>query len=258
MRTVVFQSYRTHNVPNWIRRCMHTVETWAASQGFVYRFIDDRLFDYVPAWFQQKCHPHICPITDLARLKLARELLSEGFERTVWVDADMLIFAPERLSVEVGSQFAYCHEVWTYADDAGHAAVSHRVNNSISVFVKGNAYLDFFIDACEQTARSLPKLGKLDASTRFLTELHAILPFPLLYNVGILSPALMTDIANGSQHFLPTYAQQLQAPIATANLCASLLDQSFKGVPMDSRCYDTVIDRCLESHGMVVNRFFRG
>jgi len=258
MRTVVFQSYRTHNVPSWIPRCMRTVEAWARGQGFEYRFIDDRLFDYVPEWFKQKCRPHICPITDLARLKLAREFLQEGFERTVWVDADMLIVAPERLSVDVGSQFAYCHEVWTYPDDAGHAAVSHRVNNSISVFVKGNAYLDFFIDACEQTARALPQMGKLDASTRFLTELHAILPFPILFNVGILSPALMSDIANGNAQFLPTYAQQLRAPIASANLCASLQDQTFQGVAIDARCYEVVIDRCLESRGMVVNRFLGG
>ncbi|MGQ0801444.1 MAG: hypothetical protein ACT4NL_15205 [Pseudomarimonas sp.] len=258
MRTIVFQSYRTHNVPNWIHRCMHTVEAWARSRGFEYRFVDDRLFDYVPDWFKEKCRPHLCPITDLARLKLARELLQEGFERTVWVDADMLIVAPERLSVDVGSQFAYCHEVWTYADETGQATISHRVNNSISVFVKGNAYLDFFIDACEQTARSLTQMGKLDASTRFLTELHAILPFPILFNVGIVSPALMADIVNGSAHFLPIYAQQLRAPIAAANLCASLQDQAFRGVAMDSRCYEVVIDRCLQSQGMVVNRFFGG
>jgi hypothetical protein len=44
-RTVVYQSYRTRDVPAWIATCMHTVRAWAASRGFDYRFIDGRLFD---------------------------------------------------------------------------------------------------------------------------------------------------------------------------------------------------------------------
>jgi hypothetical protein len=254
MRTIVFQSYRTHDVADWIQRCMASVQSWASVRGYDYRFVDDRLFDYVPDWFKQKS-PHLCPITDLARLRLARELLASGYERSVWVDADVYVFAPERLAVEVGEQFAYTHEVWTYADEQGQPAVSHRVNNSISVFIRGNAYLDFFIDACEQTARVQPQLGKLDASTRFLSQLHQILPFPLLPNVGMLSPALMHDIASGSERFLPTYAGQLMAPIACANLCASLQDQAWGGIPQDQQCYAAVIDRLQQTGGMVVNRW---
>jgi hypothetical protein len=211
----------------------------------------------VPDWFKQKS-AHLCPVTDLARLKVAREYLSEGFQRTVWVDADMLVFAPQQMAVEIESQFAYCHEVWTGPDEHGQPACGHRVNNSISVFVEGNAYLDFFIDACEQNARAQTEVAKLDASTRFLSMLHQILPFPLLYNVGMLSPALMTDIANGTQHYLPTFGRHLQAPIACANLCASLQGQTFDGRAQMPAAYDVVIDRLLESRGEVVNRHYPG
>ncbi len=233
---------------------MGTVRAWAQSNNFEYRFVDDRLFDYVPEWFRRKAS-NICTVTDLARLKLARELLDHGYERTVWIDADMLVFAPERLTVEVGSQFALCHEVWVYADDAGQPAYAHRVNNSICVFIKGNVYLDFFMDACEQIARSQETLGKLDASIRFMSQLHSILPYPLLLNVGMFSPALMADIASDTQRFLPTYAQQLMAPLACANLCASLVGQPFDGAPQGESRYEQVIARCLATRGEVVNRF---
>jgi len=247
MRSVVFQSYRRHDVAPWLQTCMQSVRDWATQQGFEYHFVDDRLFDYVPAWFKDKAE-HLCPITDLARLKLARELLAQGFDRTIWVDADLLVFAPEALRINVSSQFAYTHEVWTWLDEAGQPGFQHRVNNSISVFVRGNAYLDFFIDACEQNARASARIGKLDASTRFLSQLHQILPFPLLTDVGILSPDLMTDVATGQSRLLPTYAAQLQAPLSCANLCASL-------APVGPSHYQAVIDQCLATRGAVINRF---
>ena len=247
MRSVVIQSYRTHDVAPWLQTCMQSVRAWAAANGFDYHFVDDRLFDYAPRWYRDKAE-HLCPITDLARLKLARELLDQGVERTIWVDADILVFAPEALQIDVRSGFAYTHEVWAWMNEAGQPAFQHRVNNSVSVFVRGNVYLDFFIDACEANGRASARIGKLDASTRFLTSLRQILSYPLLFNVGMLSPDLMLDIARGQSRVLPTYAGQLQAPIACANLCGSLASGDAAG-------YAAVIERCLATRGSVVNRW---
>jgi hypothetical protein len=253
-RTVVYQSYRTRDVPAWIATCMHTVRTWAASRGFDYRFIDDRLFDCVPAWYRQKAGTQICPLTDLARLTLARQFLAEGYQRTVWVDADIVVFAPAALGVEVGGEFAFCHEVWLDVQPDGQTVFTRRVNNAITVFESGNRHLDFFIDACERIARPVPALDKLDVGTRFLTHLRVAMPFPLLLNVGTFSPALMHDIAGGTARYLRAYAAQLLMPLACANLCASLTGWSFDGKPSDERCYEAVVDTCLRTAGDVVNR----
>lgn len=48
LKTVVYQSYRTTEVADWRRRCMRATQSWAAAEGFDYRFIDDSFFDCVP------------------------------------------------------------------------------------------------------------------------------------------------------------------------------------------------------------------
>src|SRR5262245_33138351 len=81
MSTVVCQSYRPSYVPVWIELCMATVRSWASSQGFDYRFIDDELFEYAPQWYRRKVSDDILLMSDLARLVVARRLLGEGYRR---------------------------------------------------------------------------------------------------------------------------------------------------------------------------------
>lgn len=256
MKTIVYQSYRTTDVPPWIESCMRTVRSWAAARSHEYRFIDDRLFEYAPAWYREKAGRQICPITDLARLMVARELLAEGYDNAVWVDADMLVFAPENLHVNIDKDFAFCHEIWIQPDAAGRPICTHRVNNSIAVFARNNTHLEFFIDACLRIARHKPQLGKLDVGTQFLTQLRGVLPFPLISNVGMFSPAVMADIADGADRCLSNYVQHLTSPLACANLCGSLLGSQVAGIASDDRVYDAVVDRCLQTGGEVINRLF--
>lgn len=258
MKTVVYQSYRTTHVPVWIELCMKTVRAWADANGYEYQFIDDRLFNYAPPWYREKAGGEICPVTDLARLVVAKELFAQGYENTVWVDADMLIFAPERLDVRIPNGFAFCHEIWVSPDQQGLAAGSHKINNSITAFAKNNVHLDFFIDACQRIAYSKVQLGKMDVGTAFLSQLGAILPIPLFTNVGMFSPFMMGDIEAGTEQYLKCYAQHMAAPLACANLCGSLLGLASHPVTkaMDERLYETVIEKCLLSKGDVINRFF--
>ncbi len=41
MKTIIYQSYRTENVPTWISTCMQTVKDWATLKGLDYQRIDD-------------------------------------------------------------------------------------------------------------------------------------------------------------------------------------------------------------------------
>lgn len=253
MKTIVYQSYRTQQVPAWITHCMGTVRAWAAQQGFDYRFYDDAFLDYAPQWFRDKSQQSICPVTDLSRLVVARELLAQGYQRSVWVDADMLVFAPEQLRVDHVQDFSFCHELWVWVDAARALQLVHRVNNAITVFCAGNVQLDFFIDACLRIGRNKARVGKLDVGTKFLSGLRAVMPFPLLENVGMLSPRMLQEITGGEPMHLRRYAQGLPVPLACVNLCGSMQGQPLQGVFCDDTLYAQVIGTLLSSRGEVVN-----
>ena len=253
MKTIVYQSYRTNNVPDWIKTCMQTVKAWADSNQFDYQTFDDSFFEYVPEWFRNKTNNEICPITDLARLIVAKQFLSEGYERAIWIDADMLVFEPEKLVVNIERDFLFCHEIWLLKDAANALHVSHRVNNSFTVFCRNNVHLDFFIDACLRIGKQKITIGKLDIGTNFLSKLRNILPFPLMENVGILSPALMREIVLEEPLGIIEYAQNLISPIACGNLCASLKGRDIQGVIADDSLYTNVINALLSTRGDIIN-----
>ena len=230
MKTVVYQSFRTQHVPAWVTACMATVKAWAAAQGYDYRFYDDGFFTRAPDWFRQKAQHQVCPVTDLARLVVAKELMAKGYQRTIWVDADMLVFDPDALQVAPEQGFLLCHEVWLYADPSGAPRVNHRVNNSVAAFCSGSVHLDFFIDAALRIGHQRPAIGKLDVGTNFFSPLRQILPFALLENVGMLSPAFMAEIAADRPARVVDYVRAVQAPLASVNLCGSLQGQNIQGV----------------------------
>lgn len=256
MNTVVFQSFRSNGVPTWIGRCMQSVREWAASRGFAYRFIDDRAFEHVPDWFRRRS-PNVCTTMDLARLVLARELLRE-YDRAVWVDADIVIFAPERMDIPEAENCFFSREIW-FSRSPGRGLVwREKVNNSVACFRRGNAQLDFLIDACLRIARHSPALHKLDLGTRFLSRLAELVPLPLLDQVGMFSPLLMASIAAGRESFLRIYARHLPAQLACANLCMSFQGMRIAELQVDEALSHRVIDRCLHTRGDVVNRFVTG
>lgn len=255
MKTIVYQSYRTANVPTWIERCLSSVRDWARTQGHDYHFAGDEFLELAPAWYRQKAGMEICPVADLSRLIMADKLLSQGYDLVIWVDADILIFNPEGLRPQLRQGFAFTHELWTYVSDKGRPAVLQRVNNSVMLFAKQNVHLGFFVDACLQLAHTRKAVGKLDVGTDFLTKLRNILPFALLENVGMLSPPLMQDIAHGTSGFLQTYAQALRAAPVCANLCASLQDQSVDGFSTEAAIYDAVVEKLLSDKGECITRW---
>ena len=253
MKTVVYQSYRTHDVPRWVTRCMQSVTQWARVQQFEYRFIDDRLFDYVPPWYRQAAGANIQVITNLARLAVARELLAEGYERTIWVDADIVVFDTSAFRVEITHDFAFCYEVWLTLE-AGETHKQSAVNNSVSVFVRGNAFLDFCIWAHEDLVRRGTQILAHGTSTRLLSALYTTVPFPLLTNVGMLSPAVAQDMRDGSVRLAQEYAALHARPIHAINLCGSMCGKLLDGRVLDDGDYDMLVGAMLASRGTMFRR----
>jgi hypothetical protein len=255
MKTIVYQSYHTPNVPAWIGRCMRTVQGWTTSRGFDYCF-DDQLFEHVPPWYRQKVADNVILVSDLARLVLAKELFSRGYDRAIWVDADVVVFDPERFLIDIAEEYAFCREVWIGLGQEGKLISRSRVTNAVFAFAKSNSFLDFYIHACQSIVRHKILIDHLDVSTRFLSKLHDLVPLTLLTDVGLFSPLVMADIVQDTEAALPAYMADFGFPIRAANLCSSFRGKCHDGILMDDGLYEAAIDKLLQTQGAVVNRYY--
>jgi hypothetical protein len=246
---------------------MMTVRHWAELKGFDYVFFDDRIFERVPVWYQEKVDKQIQLMSDLARLEVAKEFLSGEYKRAIWVDADVVVFDESRFDINVTEEYAFCHEIWIEQLSALNAArrglrnfkrdgiyCRQRVNNAVAVFTNGNSFLEFYIQACKQLVKNKPPpISNLEVGTLLLTELHSRISLPLLTNVGLFSPHLMRDIASGGGKLVENYREQFGSPIRAANLCASYANKEYEGITAGDDVYQIVLDKLMKTAGAVVN-----
>jgi hypothetical protein len=221
MRTAVYQSFRTENVPSWISACMTSVRRWADERGYVYRFFDDSFFDLVPPELRERASIHKCVLADYARLVAAKNILREGFDRAIWLDADALIFAPAAFEVPLSTGYAFCREVWLDRTVMGRPQFKLTVNNAISVFCRDEAIIDFYLDCARATLSSTKTLDALSIGTDFLIRLRRAREFPLVTSMGIFGAEMAYRYMVNDGRFLRPYLNFQTSPIYAANLCLS-------------------------------------
>jgi hypothetical protein len=219
---------------------MDSVEAWARAEGFAYRFLDDSLFDRLPDGAASKLMPRPPMAADLARLLLAREVLAEGADRAVWLDADSFVFAPDRLILP-DAPYAFGREVWVQPNGDGRLRVFRNVHNAFCLFGVGNPVLDFLIEAATRIALRLdgPASPQL-LGPKLLTALHNIVGFPLIETAGAASPLVLRDLAAGGGPALDKLRAEPPAP-AVLNLCASLVGRESDGVAVDEALIETAM-----------------
>ncbi len=221
MKTVVYQSFRTQGVPSWIEACLSSVRGWASLQGFDYRFYDDSFFDLVPRGLFARASRYKCVLADYARLVAAKDLLREGYDRVIWLDADALVFAPEKFAIHVESGYAFCREVWLDRIVFGKPHFRLTVNNAVSVFCRDETIIDFYLDAANEILGGSKPLDSISIGTEFLSKLQRAHPFPLLKTVGIFGPVMAPRYLQNDGRFLRPYLNYQTSPIHAANLCLS-------------------------------------
>lgn len=252
MKTIVYQSYRTFNVPTWIEKCMETVKKWAKVKGFDYEFIDDRLFEYVPKWYAEKSNNNILLISDLARLELAKEYLGKEYDRTIWVDADIVVFDIDNFKIDITEEFAFCREIWVDKLPNNKIRYGGGINNAVTVFTKKNSMLEFYIYACKSLVKNKAgNIDKFDVGTRFLSSLYPNVYFQLMTNVGLFSPYMMWSIATDKSDFIEQYMKKFKFPMQAANLCSSLKNTHYND---GDYIYNKVFDNLINTKGKIVNQ----
>lgn len=222
MKTIVYQSVCPDQIPDWIQTCLESVRAWCNQQNYDYTLIGDEIFSLIPRWYWEKtCHQKVIA-TDLGRLLLAKQFLQNGYDRTIWLDADVLIFAPELLTIPITQEYAFGKEVWVQYKNNQLKAYP-KVHNAVSVFCQGNSFLDFYIHACQriinnfQGTQMVPQL----VGPKFLSLLHNTLQLPLIEEIAMLSPLVLQDIFNGGGEALKLLQNSQKSLIYAANLSAS-------------------------------------
>lgn len=259
MRTIVYQSFKAQETPRWVEKCLNTVKDWAQEQKFDYQR-EDNFYDYVPDWYIDKARDKINVVADLARLELARKFLNQGYDRAIWMDADIVIFDPARFKINRAEKYLVCREIWLdTADDKNldkeNIFFTRSVTNSLTMFAQENHFLDFYIDACKSIVKkNVGDLPFLCVSTDFLTKLNEIVDLPLFHHVGLFSPILMQGIVTGNDEILDFYSHSLEQPVHAANLCFSFRNQEYQGLEISDSLYEKTIDRLLITQGNIINQ----
>lgn len=213
------------NPPEWIQRCLQSVQQWAQHHGHSYKFIEDELFDFLPDELRSKCLPkHRLIATDIARLRWCEQQLADGADAVLWLDADTLVldvsWQPPDCDYAVG------REVWVQPKGKGWRSYV-KVHNAALLFRHGNAFLPYYRQAAEQIVRAhsgrhmVPHL----VGPKLLTALHNIAAHPVMEEAALLSPWVIQDWLGNGGPALELFQAQSPAAPALVNLCQSSTDQ---------------------------------
>ncbi|MCA9543976.1 MAG: hypothetical protein KC613_06280 [Myxococcales bacterium] len=248
MRTVVLQSHRETHRPPWLDRCLQSVQAWAAARGHSYRFEGDAFFQRVPDWYRQKAAGRPMVIADLARLRWAQAVLAEGADRVIWLDADVLVFAPEQLTLITEDGYGLGREVWVQPDGARWKARA-KIHNAVLVFEPGNPLLAFYAHACERlVARYVGTPPPHLVGPRLLGVLHNLIGGAVNDTVGTFGPPVLRDVLAGDGPALEACQRGSQGPVAAANLGASLVGAGYDGIALNDAQMGQAVERLL-AHG---------
>ncbi len=256
MRTIVYQSFRTKDVPVWINLCLESVRQWAQTQGFEYRFYDDRFFDLVPDAVRPRASAYKCLLADYARLVAARNLLAEGWDRAIWVDADALVFAPKEFTIPFTEGYAFSREIWLDRIAFGKPHFKLQVNNAVSVFCRDQKIIDFALDVADAILLSDQTLAPTSIGTEFLSKLQRAYHFPLLNNVGIFGPEMARRYLANDGEFLTPYLSYQTSPIFADNLCLSHQPAGSSATAFSDDDLVKFINRLKTDQGRSLNAWF--
>ena len=245
LRTIILQSFRTHDVPAWVHQSMRSVEDWARAEQWEYACTGDEFLALAPPDIQQCCAGHIYALTDVCRLVWLSQMLKSGYQRVIWADADLLVFDRARLHMPAPGSAAFAHELFLRVESDGRIRAVHSMNNALMVFEQGGMVLPRYLAVSLAKLRSAPPgpLPRTVIGPALLKAMNKRAPLNLIHGVGLFTFALMQQIAEGGGPLTEKYLQHAPAPLGAANLCHFMRNTV---VPENRPQFDAVYDRAVE------------
>lgn len=229
--TIIIQSHK-QDAGSFVEQSVARVRDWAAGMGYEYACIGDELFDLLPDELIEAAHGRLQMAADIARLIWIQNLLDEGWQRVVWLDADVFIFRPDRMDIDVSEGYAFGHEDWMQPGPNGKPRIHRNVHNAILIFTRaGRVTLDFYLQtAVSMLSRAGPKVPPQFVGPKLLSALHNVVSLPLTHAVGMASPLVLRDLASGGGPAWDMLMAARGEDLAALNLCASMVGNTVDGV----------------------------
>ena len=258
MKTLVIQSFRTRSVPAWIERCLDSAKRWAALRGYDYLCTDDRAFALCGDDYLARVNGNLRAIANLFRLELVRQAHRDGYERAVWIDADIFVFAPETFSIDGVARYAFARESWIEIIGPGTPSACWRAtagtNNSVLVCRRDEPDLEFLIAATRHVALHREVRTNYQVGGDLIKGLRASLDFEMLGSSGMFSNYIVLALAQEVEMLLKVQARCHGTAVHAANLCAS----ANYTPPVGEREIRAAMDRLERTRGGVVNQWLVG
>ncbi len=230
--TIVIQTFRNHNRPAWIQRCLDSVRKWAESQGHDHSLAGDEFYDLCGPDYLARGDKNPRAITNLARLVATRRRLDAGYRQVIWMDADMFVFDPKRLVFDFPAEslatgYAFGREVWLKrAPMAGPEVLGPMAHNAVTFFTDAAVDLDMLIALIRHIDAHRQIVSNFQVGVRLLRGLQYSLMFPTFSHVAVFSPDLLQALVDEDEDALRLYGQTYRYHACAANLCLSRQDQS--------------------------------
>jgi hypothetical protein len=254
--TIVIQSHAPEP-PGWLRACLDSVAAWAAGAGFAHEVAGDGFLARVPPDLRARAHGRTQVIADLARLDWCAELLAAGWSRVIWLDADVLVVDPARLTAALNppaAGYLFGREVWVQPDARGQLRARRNLHNALLVFAPGNPVLEFYRHAARRVLarHDGPPVPQL-IGPKLLTALDNMIRLEGTWAVAMASPRVVHDLAQGGGPARDLLCRETPARPAAVNLCGSLAGGERDGVALRPATLETVVNALLRTGDLCVS-----
>jgi hypothetical protein len=255
--TIVIQTFRDHDRPAWIQRCLDSVRKWAESHGHDYALAGDEFYDLCGPDYLARGDKNPRAITNLARLVATRQRLDAGYRQVIWMDADTFVFDPKRLAFDfsaksLGVGYAFGREVWLWRDPtAGPQVSGPMAHNAATYFTDAAVDLDMLIGLIRHIDAHRQIVSNYQVGVKLLRGLQYSLMFPTFSHVAIFSPELLQALADegDGEDAMRLYGQTYRYRACAANLCLSIQE------PSQQDMLWRAMDRLEVGEGEAINKY---
>jgi hypothetical protein len=234
--TLVIQAFFNRSIPAWIQRCLDSVRKWAGLHGFDYSLAGDEFCSLCGQEFLSRGSKNPRTISNLARFVATRQHLDAGYQRVIWMDADIFVFDPEKLVFNFPAErltlgYAFGREVWI---DRGQLGVLRAwrpgAHGAATFFTQGAVDLDMLIALIRHIDAKREIISSYQIGVGLLRNLQQTLMFQTFSHVGLFSPILLNALAQRNRRILRFYGRAYRYQQYAANLCLALEDKTNKEV----------------------------